>query len=222
MKPTLETFETIFKEANHNKKNVWGIKRFESLLNKYPEFRKNESVLHRLGLMYDHVFLKDPAKQKPYEDKAISIYKAILKINPDSYKATWGIGRVWWHRKNKKALPYVLAAYDLIKKVKDPAAPKGLYTQNVGMIYEMLGDMRNAEQWYKKGIKVTPEDWGVYLNVIGFYNRQKNPAKAKPFLPKYAQLLKKEPKEFFDTAWGKQVLNIIKDTENAIKEKGAK
>ncbi len=218
MKPTLETFEEIFKEANHNKRNVWGIKRFDTLLDKYPEFRKNEEMLHRLGLMYDHVFFKDRAKQKPYEDKAISIYKAILKINPNSYKATWGIGRVWWHRKNKKALPYVLAAYELISKTKDPAAPKGLYTQNVGMIYEMLGDVRKAEQWYKKGIKVTPEDWGVYLNIISFYHRKKTVIKAKPFLPKYEQLLKKEPREFFDTAWGKQVLDLLEGTRKIIKE----
>lgn len=218
MKPTEETFETIFKESNHNSKNVWGIKRFETLLDKYPEFKKNEAVLHRLGMMYDHVFFKDRAMQKPYEDNAIRIYKSILKINPDSYKATWGIGRVWWHRKNKKALPYVLSAYELIKKTKDSTAPKGLFTQNVGMIYEMLGDTHKAEQWYKKGIKATPEDWGVYLNIISFYHRQKTIAKSKPFLPKYAQLLKKEPKEFFTTAWGKQVLDLLEGTQKKIKE----
>lgn len=210
MKSYKKNFEIVFYDAADNFKYFSGIKNFEKLFKKYPEAEKDDLILSRLGMMYDHLALKYPTKRIKYENKALSLYKKALKFNPNSHKATWGIGRIWWHRKSKKALPYAIKAIRLAKKSRDPY---GIYISNVGLVYKFIGNDKLAEKWFLKAIKIEPNNWGIYLNLIVLYEKNKQVDKIKKYLPKFKKLVKKEDRSFFKTNWGKRIVGIIKRIE---------
>ena len=207
-------FEDVFQDSAHNKKYSLGIRKFENLFKKYPEAEEDDVVLSRLGLMHDHLAQKYPKKRIKYENRALGLYNKALKFHPDSHNATWGIGRVWWHRKSKKALPYALKALRLAKKAN---APIGIYTSNVGLVYKFIGDNKMAEKWFLKAIKVEPDNWGPYLNLITSYRQNGNIEKTKKYLLKFEKLVKKEDSWFLNTVWGKQVLGVVKDLKRHFK-----
>ena len=161
---------TIFKEANLNFRYGWGVEKIEKEVKTNPELLENERVLTWLGFLYDHLALRKKGKQKKAcEDKAIRLYRKALKINPDSINAIWGIGRVWWHRNNKKALIYAFKTYRLHKKLRKGKGSS--FAQNIGVIYETLGNERRAEYWLKRGLGEEKNNWGPYFNIIRFYRK---------------------------------------------------
>lgn len=111
--------EEIFRAAANNYRYKWGIQQLEKLGRKNREMTRNYFFLCHLGLLYDHLALKKKGQErKKLEDKAIKFYQKAIKINPKFPGAVWGIGRVWWHRKSKRALPYAKKAIKLAKQNK--------------------------------------------------------------------------------------------------------
>ncbi len=94
-----------------------GIHSIEKILKSNPRLNQEVDVLVKLGTLYDHYALQCATIQREkMEQKAIEIYRVALLINPQSPSATWGIGRIWWHRKDKQAIPYALEAFRLSQK----------------------------------------------------------------------------------------------------------
>jgi len=208
--------EKIFYDATNNYKYRWGVNKFKTFLKKHPDLIKKEDILCKLGLLYDHLAFKEKNKRQVHEKKAFELYKKALKYNPNSFRAVWGIGRIWWHRRNKKAIPYAIKAYKLAKKSK---TDYGINAQCVGLVYEAIGDYKNAEKWLLKGIKIEPKNWGCYLNLVGFYRLIKQFSKSKFYAKKLESLFKKETKEFKKTLWGQKILQTIKDADKELKKK---
>ena len=199
--------QIIFDRAANNYKYHWGVLHLEKLLKANPGLI-NEDSLCKLGLLYDHLAMREKrsAARRKYEAKALSLYRQVLRANPNSHRATWGIGRVWWHRRSRKAIPYALRAYHLKKRSGEKV---GLYAQNIGLVYEALGDYRNAEKWLLRGLRENRADYGSYLNLVVFYRVIKKDFKKAR---KYAVKLKKlynEKQEFKKTAWGRRITNFI-------------
>lgn len=205
--------EKHFYAASNNFKYRRGIAVFENFLRKNPHVLNNELFLCRLGLLYDHLALRYKKDKKLFYEKiAINLYKKAIKINPDSYRATWGIGRIWWHRNSRRALKYAIEARKLAKKT---GIKTSIYTQNVGLVYEFLKDYKNAEKWLLRGMKENPKDWSVYINLVTFYRLSKNFQEASEHANKLEKFIQKEPASFKKTKWWK----IIKREciENATK-----
>lgn len=193
------------------------IKAIEKILSKNSTER-TEDALQKLGFLYDHAALRQSTiKKKQLEEKAISLYQEVLAINPQSYRALWGIGRVWWHRKNKKAISYALKAYHLKRKLKKKS---GLYPQNIGLIYEALGNMRRAEYWLLRGLKENKKDFGSYLNLVVFYRFVKKFDKAKKYAKQLEFHFKRTPKKFQDTPWGKKINEVIAEADQPLRTVG--
>ena len=208
--------EKIFYDATNNYKYRWGVNKFEIFLKKHPILIKNEDILCKLGLLYDHLAFKEKNKRHIHEKKAFGLYKKALKYNPDYFRAVWGIGRIWWHRRSKKAIPYAIKAYRLAKKSKPDY---GINAQCVGLVYEALDDYKNAEKWLLKGIEIEPKNWGCYLNLVGFYRLTKQFSKSKFYAKKLETLFKKESKEFKKTLWGQKILISIRDADKEPEKK---
>lgn len=216
-KMIIEQLEKIFQKSSNNFYYKEGVEQFEKILAKNKNFF-DEKSLCRLGLLYDHLAMyKKSRERKLLEEKAISIYKCVLKKVPNSYRATWGIGRVWWHRKSRHALRYAFRAN---KFAREAHLKKGIgiNTQTIGLVYEFLGDYKNAEKWLIQGMKEEPKEWGVYLNLIIFYRLINKLTKSKKMGEKLKKLFMHESKEFKNTAWGKKVQEIIEKAGKSLEE----
>ena len=179
-------------EALANNKYRWGIDIFEKHRRRYA-FNNNQ--LYTLGLLYDHLVMFNKNKKikkkraNEYLRKAESIYQSILKEEPKSLFALYGLGRVWSIKGNpRKALAYQKRAYRLMQKL--PRRGKGALA--IGVLYEKMGDHKKAEEWYKKEYNNLKNDFGTTLNLFLFYKRMNNYEKAFLYLPKIERLIKKE------------------------------
>lgn len=212
-KEILDKLNKIFERAMTNYKYEWGIKKIEKLLRNRPNFI-NEDILCKLGVLYDHFALNQkPGFKKKYENKAIKLYQQALRINPKSSRAIWGIGRVWLHRQNKRAIPYALKAYHLKKATKKDI---GLYGQHIGLIYEALGDYKKAEYWLLKGMRESRKNFRSYLNLVIFYRFIKKFDKAKKYAYYAERLYEKEPNDFKKTKDGKKIKEFILNADKPL------
>lgn len=207
--------EKLFEEATNSFRYEWGVRRVESIFVKHPQLI-NDHSLCKLGLLYDHLALKQKTdkRRKFYEAKALRLYRQALASNPRSYRALWGIGRVWWHRRDRRALPYAIRAYHLRKRLERSS---GLFAQNIGLIYEALGDYKKAEYWLLRGMRENKTDFGSYINLVVFYRLIGDFKKAKKFAVDLRTLYNREPKSFKNTLWGKKISEIIKDAGRPLK-----
>ncbi len=172
----------------------------------------DEEILCKLGLLYDHWALREsPPERRELEGKALILYRKILRLDPDSSRAWWGMGRVWWHRRSRKALPYALKAYRLKKRSRESV---GLYPQHIGLIYESLNDHRKAELWLQRGARENPGDYGSYLNLVVFYRARNKDEKAERYALRLKELFAREPRSFRMTPWGKRISKVITEALN--------
>lgn len=201
----------IFVDASNNFRYKNGIKLIEQILTKHPYLSKSVSVLCQLGLLYDHLAMQQKSKQlrKKYEQQAINVYKKGVRIDPKSPGAWWGLGRVWWHRKSKRSIPYAKKAYQLIKAKKKRSNEIGLYAQTVGLCYEAIGDYKNAELWLKKGLENNKTDISLYINMLQFYVLHPSKLKNIPLLKKKVKkMLQNESPSFRKSAWGLKIKKL--------------
>lgn len=214
MKNKNNIIKKIFEEATNNFKYKWGVQKIEKKLKQNKALITNNNLCD-LGHLYDHLALqqKKTALRKKYENQALRLYRRALKINLKSYRATWGIGRIWWHRNNKKAIPYALKAYHLRKRAKKDA---GLYAQAIGLVYQSLKNYKRAEYWLLRGAKENKKDFGVYLNLVAFYRLIGDFKKAQKYALGLKELYNKESSKFKKTAWGKIIKQIIKNSDKPL------
>lgn len=205
-----KNIDGIFDAAMNNYRYDYGIRKIEEAVATHPDLL-NEDMLCKLGVLYDHSGMKESSRvlRRRHEEHAFSLYRRALKVNPNSYRATWGIGRVWLHRRSRKAIPYALKAYHLKKRSGEKV---GLYAQNIGLVYEALEDYRNAEKWLLRGLYENRTDYGSYLNLVVFYRMiRKDFKKAKRYAIVLEKLYHDEKEGFKRTAWGKKISQFIKE-----------
>lgn len=215
-RPEAQKIAKIFDFAAKNYTYKKGADKIEKIIKLHPEF-KNESTLCDLGFLYDHMAInqKNNSLKNNYERKAFGLYRQALRSNPRSINATWGIGRIWWHRKNIKAIKYAVKAAQLMKKI---SGSSGLMLQNIGLVYEDLSNTKQAEYWYKQGIKEEPKKWGGYYNILNLYQKQRRINEIQKLLPIMKRLYQKESIEFKKTLWGKYILKNIQELEQFVKK----
>ncbi|HDQ16810.1 MAG TPA: hypothetical protein ENN31_01660 [Candidatus Vogelbacteria bacterium] len=208
----------IFHQGMSNLEYEKPIKKIESIIKKYPQVIDEQRLLN-LATLYDHQAFteKTTKKRLEYENKAIKICQGVIKKNGDSVHtayALWGIGRVWWHRKNRKAIIYAKQADRMMRKVTKGEEGMPL---SVAVVYDILGNYRRAEYWYLKTIKETDDKFGVYFDLLSFYFEQKRYKKVYDILPITKKLYSKFPEEFKKTKTGKIWLKRLNEIESITK-----
>lgn len=193
----------IFNNAISKENYEEGINEIESLIKN--KVIKDEEIFYNLGFLCDHhSFDVNSKKRKELQEKAIKLYKKALKINSNYYNATWGIARVYGYRKDKKALFYAKEAY---QKHKEESRNED-FAQNVASIYNILGDYKKAEEWYKKPLDKTDQP-GMFANIINFYIKTNQTDKIEPFLEKGRKLFKEKPESFKKSLVGKNIKKVF-------------
>jgi len=169
--------------------------------------RLNEESLYFFGMLYDHLAqqfkngFQKPKNQKKadfYFERAISIYKSILKNNPQSYNAWYGLGKIFRNKDDyKKALLYSKKAYRLKGK------KKAVY--GIGFIYELMKDYNKAEKWHKKEIRDRGIKDGIAVsNYVMFANRQfRN--KIRPYALIARKYFEKQDSEYKNSKIGRGI-----------------
>lgn len=177
----------------------------------YEKSEFDEDTMYLFGMLYDHLGQrfrglgqkvksainkrKYLRRSDKYFEKAVEIFNLMLRKNPKSFNALYGIGKVHRNKGNyKKALSYSKKAYRM---------SKGKAVYGIGLIYENMGDTKRALYWYKKDLKDKGEkDYGAAWNFLIFSNKQ-----YRRKVRKYAEAVKKhydkEPTYFKKTKHGK-------------------
>lgn len=202
------SIEAVFDQAVNNFNYRSGIRQIEKILAQHPEW-ENDQTLSWLGLLYDHQALRsDGLSRRQLEEKAFRLYRRALRFNPQSPSALWGIGRIWWHRKSKKAIKYATQA------ARNAYKQNGSFTKffNLAVVYETLGNPKRAEYWYRKVIEKEPSYWAAYYSLINLYvsgsfaNKQK---KIEKLIPAFEKNYKSASKEIRASKWGQMIQDRI-------------
>lgn len=208
----------IFDAAMYNLAPHRAVKAFQKHEHIY---QFDEDLYLKLGLIYDHIAQVYSNKNKKrdamrLENKALKIYKNIFSKNPNSHKAVKYIGHIYRNRGLiDKAIKYHLKAYRFIEKLKIDKKKAGI--MGIGLLYEIKGDKRRAEYWYKKDLEnLGKNNFGANWNLLCFYIGAKQHKKAFRFALSTEKLLKKEPSMLRNSKWGRYVFHISK-TIRAIK-----
>lgn len=202
----------IFKSALKTGSYKQGIEQIGKVLG--GQELKDEKILYKIGFLYDHLALeKEGREREELEDKAMSFYERALDVNKDYYNALWGIGRIYWHRNSKEALPYAEAAYE---KHKEKTGNED-FSQNVGLVYESLGDHESAEVWLKKPLDST-DDPGMFSNLINLYRKTAQFEKAKKYAARAKELFDKKDESYKESLVGKMIEKAIESVDKPVKK----
>lgn len=197
-----KAFETML----FNYRYAQGIKFFESFFHTHPFLKSVPKNLTRLGLLYDHAAMIDSKKRTFLNNQARHNYLTALELDPEFYSAWWGLGRIFWHQNDKRALPYAKKAYRLAKKEKNDTV--GQFAQNIALIYKGFGNNVRAEHWFRRGIKESPQEWGMYYNLMCFYlDTKPNEIEARKLARKLKLILETKAR---DNRWLKEVYSFTK------------
>lgn len=195
----------------------YSYKRALSILERYfKKYYFDEDLMYQLGMLYDHLgqrfrYLSSSSnsgikkrnylkKSNQYFHKALDTYRSMLKENPRSYFALYGIGKVYRGKRNfKKALLYSKKAYRISKGD----------ISGIGVIYQKMGNDKMALYWHKKELKDRGEnDYGALINLVSFSHRL-----YQERMRKYALRLKrhfdKESMSFRKSEWGRSLKRMI-------------
>ena len=210
-----QKLKIIREKALFNFKYKEAIYFYENLLKKYQLSAKD---LCDLGLFYDHlsIFDKSEAENKAKnERKAIKCYKKAEEINPRELAVFEGLGRIWWHRKNKKALFFYMKGLRLAQTLRK----KSEFLEYLGNAYMRLGKVERAIEDYKKSLRLKPiSKFSLFNNLAFAYRKINNQEKAREYARKALQLLKRRSREYKKTKatriFAKQLQEIIDGPSN--------
>ncbi|MEW5805597.1 MAG: hypothetical protein AB1721_02650 [Patescibacteria group bacterium] len=90
--------------------------------------------------------------------------------------------------------------------------------QAVGLCYKAIGNYKRAEYWLLRGEQENGPDSSTTYNLANFYWRRNDIRKSYQYIKKLKRFLKKEPKGFFKTQWGKDILSFIDVAEQKYKQ----
>jgi tetratricopeptide (TPR) repeat protein len=129
--------------------------------NKIPKISKDAEVINAFATLLDHqaVLESNWVKKKYLEWQAMRLYKQNLKNDKNNIEAISGIGRIYWHKSNPKAIYYYKQAMKL-----DPTNPVRM--GNLANVFSRLNQLDQAEKLYRQAIATNKAPFGIYLNFL--------------------------------------------------------
>ncbi len=152
---------------------------------------KTEELANFLGLLSDQQAMveKKETERRKWRRESEWYHKTALKINPKSYEAYVGLGRLFMHRnKLTKAIYYYRKALYI--------NPNFHHAQNgLGNVYQRINRPSLAMRWYKKALEKAPQRSIVMANISRLQARQGEKNSAKSSAARALILLKREKRE---------------------------
>lgn len=137
-----------------------------SLVQKYLFLnKKDDEVWCMLGILRDHLAQtkKFFLLKHYYHLLAVRCYRRALALNDRSKCGLLGMSRVYWHQdKYDKALTYL----DQTQQIYDNDPEVYLLLANV---HKAAQHYDIAEKFYQKVIKLKPDNYGAYFNLVRIY-----------------------------------------------------
>ncbi len=205
--------DRLYKTAILNYRYVKGSKSLQTLFDAYPTLKENPENLTKLGLLYDHAAMESKRSRKILESKARENYRKAIKLYQRLPSAWWGLARIYWHNGDKHAIPLARKAYRLARE--SSITDVGQYAQNLGLIYQKLGNKRRAKYWLKRGTIESPREWGVHFNLMRHYLDLHDYIRAREFAKNVIRLIKKEK---VNSRWIKDVRHLARTTLLALEK----
>jgi len=146
---------------------------------------KNKQLLMLLALAYDQkaLSLKEVRKRKENQDKALRLYKKLLKQYPNNKEVLLGLARVYLHQKKyNQSLRFYKKI--LMKWKNDESAFVGL-----GNLYFAQGSYKKAERYYQKALGLNNKSIINWSNLAFVYKFQGNNKKALKYFKKAISIL---------------------------------
>ncbi|CAG2169845.1 unnamed protein product, partial [Oppiella nova] len=135
----------------HIAKQEWGPgqKKFERILAQEATSQDTYSIvaLGNVWLQTLHQPSKDKDKEKRHQERAIQMYRQVLKIDPKNIWAANGIGAVLAHK------GYISEARDVFSQVRESTADFADVWINIAHIYVELKQYVNAIQMYENCLR---------------------------------------------------------------------
>lgn len=202
----------------HLAKMQWtlGQKNFENIL-KNPSTSQDAYSLIALGnfwLQTLHVPSKDKEKEKKHQEKALAIYKQVLRNDPKNIWATNGIGSVLAHK------GCVIEARDIFAQVREATADFCDVWLNIAHIYVEQKQYISAIQMYENCLKKFYKHHNVEVMqyLARAYVRAGKLTEAKSVLLKARRIAPQDTVLLFNIAVVLQrlAMNILKDEKSTL------
>lgn len=167
------------------------------ILNKALAIKQEPLYFENRG--YAHEILNDFENAKQDYQAAIDLAKSDI----DTFENRMGV--FCYNRQHyTDAIEHYSKAIEIL--------PKAVYFENVGLAYEDSGDLKNAEESYRKALEISTGNKDIYWNRLGiFYYNQK---KYKEAIKYYRKAIKIQPKAVYFENTGNAYIDAG-DFENA-------
>jgi tetratricopeptide (TPR) repeat protein len=188
------------------------IRDIETILKIHPE-AVTSLTLSQLGLLYDHAprYAKNGKEKALFNNEALRLYRKALKRDPDNFDAIWGIGRLWWHKKDPRALPYSIKAYETKKRLTG----KIDWGLNVAVVYASLGRPKEAEKWLLKTIPKQGSRIAWYAELVRLWeNNRYRPALR--YRPSLVRSFSRQNSGFKASLIGVNISRLLQESKHAL------
>jgi tetratricopeptide (TPR) repeat protein len=206
-------FKEVFAIVNNamiNFRYSTAARKLERILQKYP---LEEQWWCYIGMLYDHLALRQRTQhpRQYYQRLAVRACHQALKLKPDSACAYEGLGRVYWHNGNKRAIYYYNKAYRITKR---RSRSLNYNVMNLANVYFKLKKYKCAEKLYLRYAEQWPH-FGVFHALTELYIRTKHPLKANYYLKRAKKALARDQK-FYPTQ--SKALHLAKESLRKFEE----
>jgi tetratricopeptide (TPR) repeat protein len=123
-----------------------------------------------------------------------------------------GLGRIWWHRKDKKSIYYYQKGLDIAQTPRQ----KSEFLEYLGNAYMRMGQTQKAIKSYQEALKLKPvSKFSLFNNLAFAYQKINKSKEACSYAKRALRLLRKRTKEYRKTkaaqAFEKQLKELIKN-----------
>lgn len=195
----------------------------------------DDRLLYALGVLYDHrgmqtsgqffsgrnyetVSASSKKRAQPYFKKAEEIFRFLLRNDPKNVHALFRLGVLAeLHGEYREALNLKLKAHRIGTRDKKKQIPL-----SIGFTYLKMGKEREAEEWFKKDLVVFgTNNPAPNFNILLFYIRIQDYAKALPYALKIERMFKQKQKAVQGLSRG-EIASLWKGRIQKVKEEAQK
>ena len=149
--------------------------------------KKNKEINQILGLAYEN-------HRKGNLKLAESLYKKILKLDPENFEANFLLGTLSIQTKNYNDSIYFL------NKCLEVNSNHANSNQNLGFVWLEMGDYKKSMHFFNKAIEIEPNHVDANFNLGNVYKQLRNYKKAQEQYEKTIKILPNNPRAYNNLA----------------------
>lgn len=167
----ITTYEKLFSIDCDNLNNYYDLAKYlleKGELNKTTEYYKKAANINYSIVLFNQAYVFSNAPFNHY-NKAIELYKEVIKLNPNNFKAYTNMGGcLSYLQQYHESLSCYTKAIEINPHYELPY-------ENSGNAYRKTGDLNQAIVFYKRALKLNPENYKAACNLgVTYYSLGKH------------------------------------------------